>query len=180
MQNHRISCILDSSRSWSDHGGCLWKTLLQETPGPPWRESGFIFLSGPTKELTGTSKLPSFCWGTEPLGLSWAVTLTPVNLKAERNFQVLISIYRKYLKYETTLHCINFFFFFLAEERSHSQPLIISLGLILLLLIIGFALAIPFFVIPLYKASELFECLFNFLKVIYVVNIFYCINSCYQ
>ncbi|KAM3660608.1 allergin-1 isoform 1-T1 [Ammospiza maritima maritima] len=41
-----------------------------------------------------------------------------------------------------------------AEERSHSQPLIISLGLILLLLIIGFALAIPFFLIPLYKAKK--------------------------
>ncbi|NXP33583.1 MILR1 protein, partial [Leiothrix lutea] len=48
----------------------------------------------------------------------------------------------------------NAFNFTLAEERSHSQPLIISLGLILLLLIIGFALAIPFFIIPLYKASE--------------------------
>ncbi|NXM68307.1 MILR1 protein, partial [Serilophus lunatus] len=44
--------------------------------------------------------------------------------------------------------------FTLAEEGSHSQPLIISLGLILLLLIIGFALAIPFFIIPSYKASE--------------------------
>ncbi|NWV58570.1 MILR1 protein, partial [Malurus elegans] len=48
----------------------------------------------------------------------------------------------------------NAFNFTLAEERSHSQPLIISLGLILLLLIIGLALAIPFFIIPLYKASE--------------------------
>ncbi|NWY69880.1 MILR1 protein, partial [Erithacus rubecula] len=48
----------------------------------------------------------------------------------------------------------NSFNFTLAEERSHSQPLLISLGLILLLLIIGFALAIPFFIIPLYKASE--------------------------
>ncbi|NWR03951.1 MILR1 protein, partial [Paradoxornis webbianus] len=48
----------------------------------------------------------------------------------------------------------NAFSFTLAEERSYSQTLIISLGLILLLLIIGFALAIPFFVIPLYKASE--------------------------
>ncbi|NXS29427.1 MILR1 protein, partial [Pomatostomus ruficeps] len=48
----------------------------------------------------------------------------------------------------------NPFNFTLAEERSHSQPLIISLGLTLLLLIIGFALAIPFFIIPLYKASE--------------------------
>ncbi|XP_014738228.1 PREDICTED: allergin-1 isoform X2 [Sturnus vulgaris] len=44
--------------------------------------------------------------------------------------------------------------FTLIEERSHSQPLIISLGLILLLLIIGFALAIPFFIIPLYKAKK--------------------------
>lgn len=126
------------------------------------------------ESLTGSSKLPSFCWGTE--GLSWRVTLTPANLKTERNL-VLISISRKYLKYETTLHCINtFFFFFLAEERSHSQPLIISLGLILLLLIIGFALAIPFFLIPLYKASELFECLFLFPKVIYVVNVFQCVK----
>ncbi|NXU35870.1 MILR1 protein, partial [Drymodes brunneopygia] len=48
----------------------------------------------------------------------------------------------------------NSFNFTLAEERSHSQPLIISLGLMLLLLIIGFALALPFFIIPLYKASE--------------------------
>ncbi|NXT90640.1 MILR1 protein, partial [Anhinga rufa] len=48
----------------------------------------------------------------------------------------------------------NSFNFTLAEERSHSQPLIISLGLILLLFIIGFALAIPFFIIPSYKASE--------------------------
>ncbi|XP_074900418.1 allergin-1 isoform X3 [Buteo buteo] len=48
----------------------------------------------------------------------------------------------------------NSFNFTLAEERSHSQPLIISLVLILLLFIIGFALAIPFFVIPSYKARK--------------------------
>ncbi|NXH70595.1 MILR1 protein, partial [Hydrobates tethys] len=48
----------------------------------------------------------------------------------------------------------NSFNFTLAEERSHSQSLIISLGLILLLIVIGFALAIPFFIIPSYKASE--------------------------
>ncbi|NXK23344.1 MILR1 protein, partial [Arenaria interpres] len=48
----------------------------------------------------------------------------------------------------------NSFNFTLAEERNHSQPLIISLGLILVLFIIGFALAIPFFIIPSYKASE--------------------------
>ncbi|NXI67513.1 MILR1 protein, partial [Anseranas semipalmata] len=48
----------------------------------------------------------------------------------------------------------NSFNFTLAEERSYSQPLIISLGLILPLLVIGLALAIPFFVIPSYKASE--------------------------
>ncbi|NXG95041.1 MILR1 protein, partial [Stercorarius parasiticus] len=45
-------------------------------------------------------------------------------------------------------------FNFTLAERSHSQPLMISLGLILLLFIIGFALAIPFFIIPSYKASE--------------------------
>uniref|UniRef100_A0A8C0I8N8 Ig-like domain-containing protein n=1 Tax=Bubo bubo TaxID=30461 RepID=A0A8C0I8N8_BUBBB len=44
----------------------------------------------------------------------------------------------------------------------HSQALIISLGLILLLFVIGFALAIRFFIIPSYKASELFECLVSF------------------
>ncbi|NXH15957.1 MILR1 protein, partial [Bucco capensis] len=48
----------------------------------------------------------------------------------------------------------NSFNFTLAEERSHSQPLIITLGLILLLCVIGFALAIPLFIIPSYKASE--------------------------
>ncbi|XP_069655401.1 allergin-1 isoform X3 [Haliaeetus albicilla] len=48
----------------------------------------------------------------------------------------------------------NSFNFTLAEERSHSQPLIISLVLILLLFIIGFALAIPFFIIPSYKAKK--------------------------
>ncbi|KAM7089464.1 allergin-1 [Ciconia maguari] len=48
----------------------------------------------------------------------------------------------------------NSFNFTLAEERSHSQPLIISLGLMLLLFIIGFALAIPFFIIPSYKAKK--------------------------
>ncbi|KAM6344323.1 allergin-1 isoform 2-T9 [Alca torda] len=48
----------------------------------------------------------------------------------------------------------NSFNFTLAEERSHSQPLIISFGLILLLFIIGFALAIPFFIIPSYKAKK--------------------------
>ncbi|KAM9639802.1 allergin-1 isoform 5-T5 [Morphnus guianensis] len=48
----------------------------------------------------------------------------------------------------------NSFNFTLAEERSHSQPLIISLGLILLLFIIGFALAIPFLIIPSYKAKK--------------------------
>ncbi|NWX37362.1 MILR1 protein, partial [Notiomystis cincta] len=53
-----------------------------------------------------------------------------------------------------TKYSDGFNFTLAAEERSHSQPLIISLGLTLLLLIIGFALAIPFFIIPLYKASE--------------------------
>ncbi|NXX12307.1 MILR1 protein, partial [Podargus strigoides] len=53
-----------------------------------------------------------------------------------------------YIKYS------NPFNFTLAEERSHSQPLIILLGLILLLFIIGFALTIRFFIIPSYKASE--------------------------
>ncbi|XP_063265180.1 allergin-1 isoform X2 [Prinia subflava] len=48
----------------------------------------------------------------------------------------------------------NAFNFTLAEERSHSQSLIISLGLILLLLLIGLALAVPFFIIPLYKARK--------------------------
>ncbi|XP_031454661.1 allergin-1 [Phasianus colchicus] len=48
----------------------------------------------------------------------------------------------------------NSFNFTLAEERSSSQPLIISLGLILLLLAIGLALAIPFFIIPSYKAKK--------------------------
>ncbi|NXL93092.1 MILR1 protein, partial [Alectura lathami] len=48
----------------------------------------------------------------------------------------------------------NSFNFTLAEETSNSQPLIISLGLILLLLVIGFALAIQFFIIPSCKASE--------------------------
>ncbi|XP_052663084.1 allergin-1 isoform X2 [Harpia harpyja] len=48
----------------------------------------------------------------------------------------------------------NSFNFTLAEERSLSQPLIISLGLILLLFIIGFALSIPFFIIPSYKAKK--------------------------
>uniref|UniRef100_A0A8C3KD72 Ig-like domain-containing protein n=1 Tax=Calidris pygmaea TaxID=425635 RepID=A0A8C3KD72_9CHAR len=49
----------------------------------------------------------------------------------------------------------NSFNFTLAEERNHSQPLIISLGLILLLFLIGFALAIPFFIIPSYKAKKI-------------------------
>ncbi|NXJ75892.1 MILR1 protein, partial [Trogon melanurus] len=48
----------------------------------------------------------------------------------------------------------NGFNFTLAEERSHSQPLIISLVLILLLFIIGSALVIPFVIIPSYKSSE--------------------------
>ncbi|NWS68080.1 MILR1 protein, partial [Crotophaga sulcirostris] len=48
----------------------------------------------------------------------------------------------------------NSFNFTLAEESNHSQPLIISLGLILLLFVIGLALAIHFFIIPSYKASE--------------------------
>ncbi|NXS58162.1 MILR1 protein, partial [Brachypteracias leptosomus] len=48
----------------------------------------------------------------------------------------------------------NSFNFTLAGKRSHSQHLAISLGLILLLVIIGLAVAIPFFVIPSYKASE--------------------------
>ncbi|NWW50335.1 MILR1 protein, partial [Pedionomus torquatus] len=48
----------------------------------------------------------------------------------------------------------NGFNFTLAGEINHSQALIISLGLILLLSVIGFALAIPFFIIPSYKASE--------------------------
>ncbi|XP_025923314.1 allergin-1 isoform X3 [Apteryx rowi] len=48
----------------------------------------------------------------------------------------------------------NSFNFTLAEERSSSQPLLISLGLILLLLTIGFALAIPFFIIPSCKAKK--------------------------
>ncbi|NXU54859.1 MILR1 protein, partial [Turnix velox] len=48
----------------------------------------------------------------------------------------------------------NSFNFTLAEERSHSRALVISLVLILLLFAIGFALAIPFFIIPAFKASE--------------------------
>ncbi|KFQ00269.1 Allergin-1, partial [Leptosomus discolor] len=48
----------------------------------------------------------------------------------------------------------NSFNFTLAEERNHSQHLIICLGLILPLFVIGFALAILFFIIPSYKASE--------------------------
>ncbi|XP_009506971.2 allergin-1 isoform X1 [Phalacrocorax carbo] len=48
----------------------------------------------------------------------------------------------------------NSFNFTLTEERIHSQTLIISLGLILLLLVIGFALAIPFFIIPSYKSYK--------------------------
>jgi len=69
----------------------------------------------------------------------------------------------------------------LAEERKHSQPLIISLGLILLLFIIAFGLAIPFFIIRSHKASELFECLFHFPAVlIYVVNTFWCVNIMLQ
>ncbi|NXK95959.1 MILR1 protein, partial [Formicarius rufipectus] len=54
----------------------------------------------------------------------------------------------------STKYSNSFNFTLAAEEGSHSQPLIISLGLILLLLIIGFALAIPFLIIPSYKASE--------------------------
>ncbi|NXC83842.1 MILR1 protein, partial [Cercotrichas coryphoeus] len=53
-----------------------------------------------------------------------------------------------------TKYSNSFNFTLAAEDRNHSQHLTISLGLILLLLIIGFALAIPFFIIPLYKASE--------------------------
>ncbi|NXG17843.1 MILR1 protein, partial [Grallaria varia] len=53
-----------------------------------------------------------------------------------------------------TKYSNSFNFTLAVEERSHSQPLIISLGLMLLLLIIGFALAIPFLIIPSYKASE--------------------------
>ncbi|NXY46942.1 MILR1 protein, partial [Ceuthmochares aereus] len=53
-----------------------------------------------------------------------------------------------------TKYSNSFNFTLAAEERNHSQHLIISLGLILLLLIIGLALAIHFLVIPLYKASE--------------------------
>ncbi|NWW96266.1 MILR1 protein, partial [Rhynochetos jubatus] len=48
----------------------------------------------------------------------------------------------------------NAFNFTLAEEGSHSQHGIICLGLILLLLVIGCALAIPYYIIPSYKASE--------------------------
>ncbi|XP_010001087.1 PREDICTED: allergin-1 [Chaetura pelagica] len=48
----------------------------------------------------------------------------------------------------------NGFNFTLAEERHHYQPLIISLGLILLLFVIGFALAVRFFIIPSYKAKK--------------------------
>ncbi|KAM6376975.1 allergin-1 [Pluvialis apricaria] len=48
----------------------------------------------------------------------------------------------------------NSFNFTLAEARSHSQPLVISLGLIALLLVIGFVLATLFFIIPSYKAKK--------------------------
>uniref|UniRef100_A0A8C5TET4 Ig-like domain-containing protein n=1 Tax=Malurus cyaneus samueli TaxID=2593467 RepID=A0A8C5TET4_9PASS len=36
--------------------------------------------------------------------------------------QVLILIYKKYLKYGTTLHCINFFFLFGRREKPFSAP----------------------------------------------------------
>ncbi|NXW57877.1 MILR1 protein, partial [Eurystomus gularis] len=48
----------------------------------------------------------------------------------------------------------NSFNFTLAENRSYSQPLVISCGLILLLVVIGLAVAIPIFAIHSYKASE--------------------------
>ncbi|KFV94826.1 Allergin-1, partial [Eurypyga helias] len=48
----------------------------------------------------------------------------------------------------------NAFNFTLAEERNHSQHLIICLGLILILFVIGCALAIPYYIIPSYKASK--------------------------
>ncbi|KAM8992456.1 allergin-1 isoform 1-T1 [Ara ararauna] len=61
------------------------------------------------------------------------------------------NVFRRNAKYS------DGFNFTLAEERRLSQPLIISLGLILLLFAIGLALAIPFFVIPSYKAKK-FKC----------------------
>ncbi|NXU75576.1 MILR1 protein, partial [Oreotrochilus melanogaster] len=48
----------------------------------------------------------------------------------------------------------NSFNFTLAEERHSYQPLVISFVLLLLLLVVGFALAIRFFIIPSYKASK--------------------------
>lgn len=61
------------------------------------------------------------------------------------------------------------------------QPLIIFSGLILLLFLIGLALAIHFFVIPSYKASELFECLFHFPEVLIdAVSTFYCVHITLQ
>ncbi|KAM9537280.1 allergin-1 isoform 3-T3 [Guaruba guarouba] len=61
------------------------------------------------------------------------------------------NVFRRNAKYS------DGFNFTLAEERRLSQPLIISLGLILLLFAIGLALAIPFFLIPSYKAKK-FKC----------------------
>ncbi|XP_030317477.1 allergin-1 [Calypte anna] len=48
----------------------------------------------------------------------------------------------------------NSFNFTLAEERHPYQPLVISSVLLLLLLAVGFALAIRFFIIPSYKARR--------------------------
>uniref|UniRef100_A0A8B9BWZ3 Ig-like domain-containing protein n=2 Tax=Anser TaxID=8842 RepID=A0A8B9BWZ3_9AVES len=62
-------------------------------------------------------------------------------------------------------------------ESCNSQPRIIFLGLILLAFVIGFALAIRFFIIPSCKAGKLFEYLFHFpYMLIYVLSTFKCAN----
>uniref|UniRef100_A0A8B9VV01 Ig-like domain-containing protein n=1 Tax=Anas zonorhyncha TaxID=75864 RepID=A0A8B9VV01_9AVES len=79
--------------------------------------------------------------------------------------------------FHNTTKYSNSFNFILAEESCDSQPWIIFLGLILLAFVIGFALAIRFFIIPSCKTGELFEYLFHFPHMlIYVLSTFKCAN----
>lgn len=67
MQNHRIPCILDRSLQ-GQWGMSVKDSLLQETPGPPWRQSGFIFLSAPIKELNWHQQAAFLLLGHTALG----------------------------------------------------------------------------------------------------------------
>ncbi|KFO07682.1 Allergin-1, partial [Balearica regulorum gibbericeps] len=129
--------VLSSPTSQVKKGQKVTLSCLSETGSLPIT---YIFFKG-KQNISPPVKMQKREAAVIHLFINSSSDLGTYKCKAENSF-------RNNTKYS------NSFNFTLADERRHSQPLLISLGLVLLLLLIGFALAIPFFIIPSYKASE--------------------------